>query len=60
MIQHDQKSLNSMFEITTFARHHAFNHAAELTPTEFIADEFLRRPVHLALDRVQGLPSFQP
>ena len=42
--------LNNLSEITAFARLHAFNQADELTPAEFIADQFLRRCTELAED----------
>ncbi len=50
MNQQTTDLLHNLSEITEFARHHAFNHADELTPAEFIADQFLRRCTELAED----------
>ena len=50
MNQQVEQYLDNLAEITRFARQYAFNDADELTPEQFIADQFLRRSTELAED----------
>ena len=50
MNQQTADQLNILAEITEFAKHYAFSDSEELTPAEFIADQFLRRVIELAED----------
>ena len=50
MNQQTADLLHNLSQITEFAKQHAFNDADELTPAEFIADQFLRRCTQLAED----------
>ena len=50
MNQQTEGLLKNLSKITEFAKQHAFNDAYELTPAEFVSDQFLRRCTHLAED----------
>ena len=50
MNQQTAHELDNLSEIIRFVKHRAFNHAGEMTPAEFIADQFLRRCTELAED----------
>ena len=50
MNQQVAQHLDNLAEITRFASRYAFNSADELTPEQFIADQFLRRCTELAED----------
>lgn len=50
MNQQTADQLNKLAAITEFAKHYAFSDSEELTPAEFIADQFLRRAIELAED----------